>query len=143
MENLKLKVYIASKFHSRHRLMPMRKRLEDLGFEVLSNWMLNDPEVDPSNANDSLGNNLEQSQMMAERDHLEVDACHIFIIDTTDESLTGGREVELGYAMKAAKACYRIGPIRNVFHALVYGSSNWDQLLRHLENIYGKRSQTN
>ena len=142
MESLKPKIYIASKFHSRKRLMPIRKQLEDLGFEVLSNWMLNDPEVDPSNANDSLGNNLEQSQMMAERDHMEVDACHIFIIDTTDESSTGGREVELGYAMKARKSCFRVGPIRNVFHSLVAGYT-WDQLINKLGVIYGKRSQTN
>ena len=143
MENLKLKVYIASKFHSRNRLMPMRKKLEDLGFEVLSNWMLNDPDVDSSSLNDSLANNLEQNQMMAERDEVEVDACHIFIIDTNDESATGGREVELGHARNAHKICYRVGPIRNVFHSLVEGFASWEVLLKRLEDIYGKRPQAN
>ena len=140
MENIQLKVYIASKFHSRKRLLPIRAELEKLGLKVLSNWMVNDPDVDPSAVNDSLANNLEQNQMMAERDQTEVKDCHIFIIDTTDESNTGGREVELGYALGCGKACFRVGPIRNVFHSLVFGFASWDQLIKQITVTYGLRS---
>jgi len=128
-------IYIASKFHSRKRLAPIRQQLESLGFVVLSSWMIEDP--DESADVDSLGNDLEHSQAMAERDHREVDDCHLFIIDTSDESSTGGREVELGWAQKARKSCYRVGPLRNVFHALVPAYKTWPELITHLRNIYG------
>jgi len=129
------RIYIASKFFSRKRLMPIRQQLESLGFVVLSTWMTEDP--DSSADADSLGNDLEHSQRMAERDHDEVDNCHLFIIDTTDESSTGGREVELGWAQRAHKVCYRVGPLRNVFHALVPAYKTWPDLIVHLRQIYG------
>ena len=133
--SLKPRIYIASKFFSRKRLMPVRQQLESLGFIVLSSWMLEDPD-ESANA-DSLGDDLEHSQYMAERDHREVDDCHVFIIDTSDESNTGGRDVELGWAQKAGKICYRVGPIRNVFHSLVPAHKTWIDLINHLRNVYG------
>ena len=127
-------IYIAGKFSSRRRIRPYRQELINKGYKVLSNWMVNDPDVDPSAEIDSLGANLEDCQFIAERDHAEVKQCDIFIIDTNDISSTGGREVELGYATALEKTIIRVGPIRNVFHAMIFHVCNdWPAVIRYLD----------
>lgn len=63
------------------------------------------------------------------RDVEEVMRADMLIIDTYDESITGGREVELGMAMSNKAVVYRVGPIRNIFHHLIPGFDTWDELL--------------
>jgi hypothetical protein len=134
---MKLKVYIASKFSSRYRLRPIKFKLKQLGFEVLSDWIDNNPLDETIGGDyDSIGNHPEASHDIAERDRVQVQACDIFIIDTQDLSETGGRECELGMALMAMKSyIFRIGPIRNVFHAhkSVRPIKSWEDLLVLLE----------
>jgi hypothetical protein len=132
-------IYIASKFYSRVRLLPIRQQLISLGFNVLSTWMVKDADMpsDDSSIFDSLGDNLEDSKIMAIRDFQEVGAADVFIIDTQDLSSTGGREVEFGYAKGEGNECLRVGPMRNVFHALVDEAfTNWDACVRYLMATY-------
>src|SRR3990167_6917879 len=160
---MKLKVYIASKFSSRYRLRPIKFKLKQLGFEVLSDWIDNNPldetiggdydsignhpdasdwiDNNPLDETiggdyDSIGNHPDASHDIAERDRTQVLECDIFIIDTQDVSETGGRECELGMALMAIKPyIFRIGPIRNVFHAhkSVRHVKTWEDLLVMLE----------
>ena len=132
-------IYIASKFHSRSRLLPIRQQLINEGFEVLSTWMVKDADMptDDSAIFDSLGDCLEDSRIMAIRDFQEVRRADVFIIDTNDTSSTGGREVEFGYAKSEGVECLRVGPLRNVFHALVdEGFKDWDECVRYLMAMY-------
>ena len=129
-------IYIASKFHSRYRLRPVKKELQELGYKVLSKWMDPDVNVDISSDNDSLGANIDESIAEAKRDCLEIGNSDIFIIDTQDESSTGGREVELGMAIIAVCKIFRIGPIRNVFHAMLTEFKSWPALITHLEKEF-------
>lgn len=133
-------IYIASKFFSRLRLIPIRQQLINEGFRVLSTWMVKDADMpsDDSAIFDSLGDNIDDSRRMAERDITEVDEADIFIIDTNDTSSTGGREVELGFALGLLpKHIIRVGPMRNVFHALVDDDfNNWDECIRFLLATY-------
>lgn len=139
----KLKVYIASKFASRTRLLPYKRKLQEMGFEVLSKWM--EPGEDTLGADlDSLAANLEESQRCANRDIYEVSICDIFIIDITDESNTGGRECELGEALYRREVnledilIYKIGHIRNVFHALVHPIKDWEAMMVEMRRVYEK-----
>ena len=125
-------IYIASKFHSRYRLRPIKKQLQALGFTVTSKWMDPDFNIDPSTDVDSLGANLEASKAEAESDSIEIEHSDIFIIDTQDISESGGREVELGMAMRDGCHLFRVGPIRNAFHAMVDGYAAWEVLIPHL-----------
>lgn len=129
-------VYIASKFHSRYRLRLIKKQLQSLGFIVLSRWMDPDVNIDPSCDIDSIGASLEDSQKEAERDSAEIANTDIFIIDTSDESATGGREVELGMAMKTGCTLFRVGPIRNVFHAMILAHNSWDDIIDYLKENF-------
>lgn len=133
------KIYIASKFSSRHRLQPIKFKLKQMGFDVLSDWIDNNPLDDTLGGDyDSIGNNPETSHEIAARDKRQVIECDIFIIDTQDISATGGRECELGMALMIGVAyIFRVGPIRNVFHAhksiTVYNS--WEALVAKLQEM--------
>lgn len=134
-----MKLYIASNFSSRHRLRPIKFNLKKIGFEVLSEWIDNNPMDNIlDRGSDSIGNHLEATQQIAARDIREVTACDIFIIDTQTPGRNGGRECELGMALMApTQRIFRVGPIRNVFHAhkaiKVYKS--WEELLPVLEDL--------
>ena len=132
-----MKVYIASKFSSRHRMRPIKFKLKQLGFDVLSDWIDNNPLDETIGGDyDSIGNHPDASHNIAARDIRQVLECDIFIIDTQDVSQTGGRECELGMALMASKQLiYRVGPIRNVFHAhkTIQTYKTWEELLPVLE----------
>ena len=136
---MKLKLYIASKFSTRYRLRPIKFKLQQLGFDVLSDWIDNNPLDETLGGDyDSIGNHPDASHDIAERDIEQVEDCSIFIIDTQDISSTGGREAELGMALIARTPyIFRVGPIRNVFHAhksiRVYKS--WEELLPVLADL--------
>lgn len=133
------KVYIASKFSSRYRMRPVKFRLQKMGFHVLSDWIDNNPLDETIGGDyDSIGNHPDASHDIAERDRAQVLECNIFIIDTQDVSATGGRECELGMALMASKPyIFRVGPIRNVFHAhkAVRVFRTWEELFPVLEEL--------
>lgn len=135
-----MKIYIASKFSSRYRLRPIKFKLKQLGFEVLSDWIDNNPLDDTLGGDyDSIGNHPAASHDIAERDRAQVIECDIFIIDTQDISSSGGRECELGMAIMARKTyIFRIGPIRNVFHAHknIKPIKTWEDMILMLELIH-------
>ena len=135
MRDRSITIYIASKFASRIRLIPIRQQLIDVGFRVLSTWMIKDPDMptDDSAIFDSLGDSLEDCKIMATRDISEIKKADVLIIDTYDIDATGGREVELGYAMGECLECLRVGPVRNIFHAIVDKSfNNWGACIQYL-----------
>jgi len=133
------KIYIASKFSSRHRLQPNKFKLKHMGFDVLSDWIDNNPLDETLGGDyDSIGNHPDASHDIAVRDIAQVLECDIFIIDTQDISATGGRECELGMALMAlTPRIFRIGPIRNVFHAhkSIRVFTSWEDILPLLETL--------
>lgn len=111
-------VYIAGKYTARERLKAERETLRISGVEVSSSWMDNDYPVEAEVSD-------ETSRHEARMDVREVEACDLLILDTLDESNTGGRDVELGMALVAGKQVVRIGPARNVFHKLLSSFETW------------------
>ena len=61
-----MKVYIASKFSSRHRMRPIKFKLKQLGFDVLSDWIDNNPLDETIGGDyDSIGNYPDASHDIA------------------------------------------------------------------------------
>lgn len=118
-------VYIAGKFQAAERLRYHRDRLHLMGVRVTSHWM-DDPE-------DKMGSGKAFDEAI--RDMNEVRTCSLMILDTLDDSDTGGREVELGIMLGTYGDVILIGPARNVFHSLIpehYAS--WDGYFDALNN---------
>lgn len=123
-----MKVYLASFFNTRSRLLPIRTRLQEMGYEVTSTW-LDEPEGSTDKPS------LEASQAFAHRDLTQIADSNLLILDTFDETLRGGREVEYGFAMALGIPTVVVGPRRNVFHFLTYQFSSWEEALTFMEDM--------
>ena len=127
-------IYIAGKFSARYRLRPYKTVLEGFGHTVSSSWLDQPEDVGPASMPDD--HTLAKSE--AARDLYEVADCDIFLLDTIDESNTGGRDVELGYALHAKKDIGIIGPLRNVFHTICYHWATWEDMFNAIYQAGGQ-----
>ena len=120
-------VYIAGKYTAKARLRERKKDVEAIGFAVSSSWMAQDL-VDATSSNAT-------KRKEAVRDAHEVLQAEFFILDTLDDSNTGGREVELGLALSRRAHIHLIGPQRNVFHylPLVKQYNTWEEMIEHMK----------
>lgn len=117
-------IYIAARVTARHRLLKIKDDLQARGIRVSSSWLTRaqDYPVPREVA-------LEESN----RDLREVGEADLLIIDTLDESPTGGREVECGYALALSIPVWRVGPVRNLFHEMAeYAYDSWDDLMKQV-----------
>ena len=110
-----VRIYIASFFNTKERLLPERDKLRAAGHEVISSWLKEAP--NPTATIHSYA--PEELTSYAYRDLGEISIADVLIIDTIDETPRGGREVELGFALAHKLFVIRVGPVRNVFHYLV------------------------
>lgn len=122
------RVYIAGRFAAQVRLRGEAESLValDRGFSVVSSWLW---------ATESdVGYSDEQALDYGLRDCREVARADMFILDTIDESTTGGREVEFGMAGAWNLRTIVVGPYRNVFHRLANEHYiDWESYFRALD----------
>lgn len=104
-----MKVYLAARFESRWRLRDVALELAVLGYQLVSSWLVEPTPLELSE---------EDKKQIAIRDLSELKAADLLILDTLDENIRGGREVEWGIALTRAIPRYIVGPARNVFHFL-------------------------
>lgn len=123
-----MKVYIAGRFTGRERLA---RRAEDLKrvdpkVKILSSWLTPRTEAEHKD----YPYDEAEARVYAMRDLDELWLADVLILDTIDDSNTGGREVELGYALGRVNQVIIAGPRRNVFHYLAdLQYDNWSDLL--------------
>lgn len=73
--------------------------------------------------------------MYSYRDAGEIVTADLLIIDTQEESCSGGREVEYGMALALGKPVWVVGPHRNIFHSVCRRQfDDWAPVLKELEN---------
>ncbi len=101
-----------------------------LGHTVCSNWLSED------NAQAFSELTTKRRQMYSYRDIGEVVSCDLLIIDTAEESTSGGREVEYGMALALGKSVWVIGPDRNIFHSVCRRRfDDWQMALKELGDV--------
>lgn len=116
-----MRIYLASNFKSQERIRFVRDILESQGHSVVSTWL------DEEGAQ-SYELHPDRGPGYALRDLGEVNACELLILDTLEESVTGGREVEYGIAMANGIRIWRVGPARNIFHTIAGRTfSSWNE----------------
>ena len=134
-----MKIYIASFFDTREKLRPYRDKLWKMGHEVVSTWLdeiARPPEM----------THEEFFKKLAIKDLAEIKSCDLIIVDTSDITPRGGREVELGCALGQyqSKLFYLVGPKRNIFHELADKQfPTWDGLIEELERMKSAVHTTN
>lgn len=106
--------YIAGKYTAKDRLIAERNIMRAAGYTVSSSW-LDEPERTYYGPEED----IERQREMAWRDVKEVNGATYIVLDTIDESATGGRECEWGGALFGGIVrLILIGPARNIFHHL-------------------------
>lgn len=115
-----MRIYIAGHWPARSRLRTVAEQMQTEGHEVTSTWLWVDEATERENA---------------VRDLADISRADYFVIDTQDESKTGGREVELGYAYAKGKGVFRIGPPRNIFHSLLGKFEGWSHFREVMSGV--------
>ncbi len=105
----------------------VRIALEQLGHTIISTWL-------DEEGGQSYELNPTRGPGYALRDMAEVNLeADLLIIDTLEESKTGGREVELGMALARMKRTWRVGPARNIFHTITQRHyTSWEEVYADL-----------
>ena len=120
-----MNVFIAAKYETRIDLWPVRAVIHGLGHRVVSSWL---DEATPRG-----GSTPEDEWKAGIRDRNDIRRSDLFILDTTAPSETGGREVELGFALAQAKVVWHVGPNRNIYHqSVTMAFDSWIQALGYL-----------
>lgn len=128
-----MRIYLASNWDSKKRMAGLRDQIEaTTSHNVCARWLdeqsnQNFQELEP-----------DMAALNAYRDLGEICTVDLLIIDTAEESNTGGREVEYGFALGAGRPVWVVGPDRNIFHAVSRKHfTNWVDCLRALAQLYG------
>ena len=101
-----MKVYIAAPYPIRDRAVSVMHVLELTGIEVTSRWLKAPDEMTDEHARKDL------------EDVAEADVLLALNPDGWEEKGTGGRHVELGYALARGKPVLLVGERSNIFHHL-------------------------
>lgn len=107
-----IRVYIAAPFEERFEVQEIRKHLRTTGIIVDAPW-LDVPEKDHEEIS------IQMRRQRVQEDLDAVERCHIFIAFNPPgwgHKGTGGRHVELGYALAFHKPIILIGNKTNLFH---------------------------
>lgn len=128
-------IYLAAKWEDRQAIDKIAGRLAARGHKIVSTW--HDPESHRKEGIDLPYDvqmlNKDWMRAEAEKDLEQIYQCNMVICDETIPSQTGGREVEIGFAMGLYKPILLIGPRRNPFHWLVDGQyDTWEDLFNAL-----------
>lgn len=108
----KVVVYLCSQYQNRHWLRTMRYGLERVGLSVQARWIDTD-DADVRSMSDA----ERQAIITMDLDDLTTsDVVVAFSLPEQHGWGTGGRHVELGYAMAVGKPIVLVGKHENLFH---------------------------
>lgn len=126
-----MKLYIAAQFNTKMQRALDAALLKEHGVEITSRWMY---ETVPHNAIiQDLPEAYHQETALADLEDIDRADGILFFVPTDAEladtplkiASRGGRHFELGYAYRAEKTIYVIGPKENVFHFLPANPEHW------------------
>jgi nucleoside 2-deoxyribosyltransferase len=128
-----MKIYIAASFNSAERIYEQALELESIGHTVTGVWFQpHDPIEKMWDGN--FGGRV--AEVMAVRDLHHIKKADLMVIDTLDPSSTGGRNVELGYAIGLGKRVILIGKAENVFMSLINECyDDWEEFYENLDEV--------
>lgn len=128
-----MKVYIAAPYGARAQAQWCAAHLT--GHEVTSSWLGGTRPVDESTTCTAPALSDEQAARYAERDLADVARSDVLILLTASiaqisagGAASGGRHVEVGYALALGKPVIVVGEPENLFHRsrLVYLAQTWE-----------------
>lgn len=123
-----MKVYLASKYSTGKRIREYEMQLRGMGIWPVSQWYRTYAHASPAKE--------------AARDLADVAACDVFVLFTKPRSVTGGKHVELGYALGLGKKILLVGKNReNIFQYGIERVKTWKDAKTILANYASTYSQ--
>lgn len=108
----KRKVYLAARFGRQAEMREVREKLHELGYEVVSSWLDEDPTTEHTLDRTTCTQLVRQ--ICDEILQVSVVVC---FIDAKAAAGRGGHQVEFGYAYAKGKVVISVGTVeRNIFH---------------------------
>ncbi|SRR5712692_5518109 len=130
-----MRIYFAALYDAKDRIKSLRDEIEKFGHSSVSMW-LDAPAVPHADKNPGF------LSYAAIGDLADIRDAEILILDTFNDNLRGGREVEFGYALSRGIPTIVVGPIRNVFHNLAWKHfDNWETAKGFLASLTFERKQ--
>ena len=109
------KIYLAAQYSRRNEMKQYRYILHAHNFKVTSRWL-----DETSSITGNMGDESDSFYAVSAADDLDdIDASSIFVLFSESPLVgipRGGRNVEYGYALKAGKKLFVVGPKENIFH---------------------------
>ena len=125
-----MRIYVASYFNTRDRIIPYVNKLKELRHVITSSWLSEVPRGDITKTETTLYT-PDELKGFAVADVIDLHNSDAVILDTVDMAPRGGREVEWGaFVFGAVRFGFVVGPKRNVFHELATGNfEDWEQCI--------------
>lgn len=114
-----MRIYLAAPYSRKKTMKQWASLLESNGLRVVSEWVKRDDPPDAESALSPYSRN-ERAREWAVGDLNDILRADTLLLDATQDSTRGGKDVEFGiaYALHTIKRTWIIGPRRNVFHHL-------------------------
>lgn len=110
-------VYLAASWKSQARMRGVRDWLEkDFGYKVQARWL---DQQDQGIDTDLINKNPERAAECATADISDIVTADTVVLFTDEPSTTGGRHVELGLGIAFGKHIVIVGPLENIFQAVI------------------------
>lgn len=100
-----MRIYLAAGYTAHPHMREIRDRLAEFGHTVTSRWI----------AGDHAATSPADGEAFALDDMDDIDAAVCLVCFTHWPSTTGGRHVELGYALGLGHLVILVGPVENIF----------------------------
>jgi hypothetical protein len=132
-----MRIYLAAPFRKRLEIREIADKLWSAGFDIVSTWIHEATRPEGMTHQDFFFK-------LGLKDLNEISAADMLILDAREQSETGGKEVEFGFALGSyhRKLIVIVGEPRNPFHELAdYFFKDWPECLEWLENTHGKKPE--
>lgn len=147
-----MKIYLAAPYIAREQVRRCADELRFMRFEVTSRWLDESGDIEPSVLGAASGRTIEEARGHVRTDFADIDRADIIVVFTASTTAfmlgretpatspalhSGGRHVELGYALAKRKRAIVLGPDENIFHrgATFATCLTWHSAVMELVNL--------
>lgn len=120
-----MKAYLAAPYAARTQVRGFRDELARVGYDTCARWLDEDHEISSLTVGAATGLDDATIAGHAATDLADIDQCDILVLITESvadivggTATSGGRHVEMGYAVALGKQVIVVGKPENVFHRL-------------------------
>lgn len=141
-----MKVYLSAPYAARDRVRLAAEALSAEGHTITSSWIYATHDIRPEVLDAAPGQSDEYVQDRVAADLADIDASDVVVLFSSrwavrrwglsvEQTTSGGRHIETGYAIAKGKWVIVVGPPENIFHRTCTTVLNFPGVIRVLSRI--------